>query len=102
MKSSEEINNETLRKFPSFVKFIDGDTKKAKDSAEEKEALSNDETPQETLERVYGELNHVLKDELLNRIHEKSPDFFEKLVVELMEKMGYGRGQITRRAEMRV
>jgi len=98
LKSSEEINNETLRKFPSFVKFIDGDTKKAKDSAEEKEALSNEETPQETLERVYGELNHVLKDELLNRIHEKSPDFFEKLVVELMEKMGYGRGQITQKS----
>ena len=98
LKSGEEITNDTLRKFPSFVKFIDGDTGKGKDSAEEKEDLSNDETPQETLERVYGELKHVLKDELLTRIHEKSPEFFEKLVVELMEKMGYGRGQITQKS----
>lgn len=98
LKSGREITNETLREFPSFVKFIDSDTKKNKDSSEEKESLNNDETPQETLERVYGELNNVLKDELLTRIHEKSPDFFEKMVVELMEKMGYGRGQITQKS----
>ena len=98
LKSGREITNETLREFPSFVKFIDSDTKKIKGSSEEKESLNNDETPQETLERVYGELNNVLKDELLTRIHEKSPDFFEKMVVELMEKMGYGRGQITQKS----
>ena len=98
LKSGREITNETLREFPSFVKFIDSDTKKIKDSSEEKKSLNNDETPQETLERVYGELNNVLKDELLTRIHEKSPDFFEKMVVELMEKMGYGRGQITQKS----
>lgn len=98
LKSGKKITNEVLREFPSFVKFIDGDTKKVKDTAEEKDSLNNDETPQETLERVYGKLNNVLKDELLTRIHEKSPDFFEKMVVELMEKMGYGRGQITQKS----
>lgn len=98
LKSGEKITNEVLREFPSFVKFIDGDTEKVKDTAEEKDSLNNDETPQETLERVYGELNNVLKDELLTRIHKKSPDFFEKMVVELMEKMGYGRGQITQKS----
>ena len=98
MKSGKKITNEVLREFPSFVKFIDGDTEKVKDTAEEKDSLNNYETPQETLERVYGELNNVLKDELLTRIHEKSPDFFEKMVVELMEKMGYGRGQITQKS----
>ena len=98
LKSGKKITNEVLREFPSFVKFIDGDTEKVKDTEEEKDSLNNDETPQETLERVYGELNNVLKDELLTRIHEKSPDFFEKMVVELMEKMGYGRGQITQKS----
>ena len=66
---------------PCTPLLIDGDTKKAKDSSEEKEALSNVETPQETLECVYRELKHVLKDELLNRIHEKFADVFVKLVV---------------------
>ena len=49
--------------------------------------------------RLWSEcMENVLKDELLTRIHEKSPDFFEKMVVELMEKMGYGRGQITQKS----
>ena len=61
-------------------------------------ADNSDETPQETLERVHSELNKVLKDELLIRIHQNSPDFFEKMVVELMEKMGYGRGVVTQRS----
>lgn len=78
-----------------------GDTKKVKDTAEEKDSLNNDETPQETLERVYGELNNVLKDELLTRIHEKSPDFFEKMVVELMERWDTAVVRLPRKAEMR-
>lgn len=89
------ITNDTLRKFPSFVEFVDGGT-----SGKQKDVIAddNDETPQEILERVYNELNKVLKDELLTRIHQNTPDFFEKLVVELMEKMGYGRGEVTQRS----
>lgn len=89
------ITNDTLRKFPSFVEFVDGGI-----SNNRKDIITdnNDETPQEILERVYNELNKVLKDELLTRIHQNSPDFFEKLVVELMEKMGYGRGEVTQKS----
>lgn len=98
LSSGEPITNDTLREFPSFIQFIDGDVKKDKKALEKSDALNADETPQETLERVYSELNHVLIDELLNRIHQKSPDFFEQLVVALMEKMGYGRGQVTQKS----
>lgn len=91
----EVITDETLKIFPSFLKFLKG---RADDSREAVSTENSDETPQETLERVHEELNQVLKGELLSRIHEKSPDFFEKLVVELMEKMGYGRGKVTKRS----
>lgn len=89
------ITDETLRAFPSFVAFKDGV------GSSRQEAVipdNSDETPQETLERVHGELNKVLKDELLTRIHQNPPEFFEKLVVELMERMGYGRGEVTQRS----
>lgn len=89
------ITNDTLRMFPSFVEFVDGETS---NSQADITADSNDETPQEILERVHNELNKVLKDELLTRIHQNTPDFFEKLVVELMERMGYGRGEVTQRS----
>lgn len=40
----------------------------------------------------------VLQDELLSQIYQNSSDFFEKMVIELMEKMGYGRGEVTQRS----
>lgn len=89
------ITNDTLKTFPSFMEFINGT---ADGRQETVTADNSDETPQETLERVHSELNKVLKDELLTRIHQNTPDFFERLVVELMEKMGYGRGEVTQRS----
>lgn len=86
------ITDETLREFPSFVEFVDGDHN---DNIIPATVGNSDETPQETLERVHGEINKALRDDLLNRIYEKSPVFFEKLVIDLMEKMGYGSGKVT-------
>ncbi len=95
LNTVDVITNDTLRTFPSFVEFLDGEV----NSGQAHITTNNsDETPQETLERVHSELNKVLKDELLTRIHQYSPDFFEKLVVGLMEKMGYGRGEVTQRS----
>ena len=54
------------------------------------------ETPEEILERVHGEINDALSDELLSLLLEKSPQFFEKFTVKLMERMGYGIGKETR------
>ena len=38
----------------------------------------------------YKKLRKKLTDELLQQIHEKSPDFLEKLVIDLFLEMGYG------------
>lgn len=54
------------------------------------------ETPEEIFERVHGEINGTLSDELLSLLIEKSPQFFEKLTVKLVERMGYGIGEETR------
>lgn len=51
------------------------------------------ESPRKTLERVYGEMNDLLADELLTEIMKQTPEFFERLVMELMEAMGYGVGE---------
>lgn len=90
------ITDDTLRMFPSFIDFIGGDITHNRSS--EVTVKNCEETPQETLERVHSELNSVLRAELLMRIYQNSSDFFEKLVVELMEKMGYGRGEVTQRS----
>ena len=95
LQTVEVITNDTLRTFPSFVAFIEGDTEENPVAVLEN---NNDETPQETLDRVQSEINKVLQDELLTQIYQNSADFFEKMVIELMEKMGYGRGEVTQRS----
>ncbi|NLE69430.1 MAG: restriction endonuclease [Clostridiales bacterium] len=49
-----------------------------------------DSTPEESMEKAHREINAVLRDDLLKVIMERKPRFFEYLVVELLQKMGYG------------
>jgi restriction system protein len=48
------------------------------------------DTPKEALEKAYLTLRSSLSQELLDRIKQAPPGFFEKLVVGLLLKMGYG------------
>ena len=47
-------------------------------------------TPSEHIEIGYQRIREELEDELLTKIKESSPAFFERLVVELLVAMGYG------------
>ncbi|WP_338055325.1 restriction endonuclease [Shimazuella alba] len=47
-------------------------------------------TPEEALETGYKQLRKALQQDLLDKIKECSPYFFEKLVVDLLVAMGYG------------
>ena len=51
-----------------------------------------DISPDEQFEVSYGHLQAMLADELLDSIKTVSPERFEDLVVELLVKIGYGRG----------
>lgn len=48
------------------------------------------QTPEEVLERAYQSLNDSLANEILSQVKKTSPKMFERLVVELLVKMGYG------------
>ena len=93
------VTNEILRQrapaaMSNFVNH-DGSTI---DSSDATAVAFNDtnETPEEILDRVHGEIDDALSDELLSLLIEKSPQFFEKFTVKLMECMGYGIGEETR------
>lgn len=87
---NEVVNDYVLRQFPAFLKFKGEGNHKDKEVIESK---SDEETPQETLDRVFKELNLSLANELLAEICKMDPYRFETLVVELLIKMGYGRLQ---------
>ena len=57
---------------------------------EEPELELNSQTPEESLEAAYQKIRTDLAQDLLQRLKTCSSTFFERLVVELIVKMGYG------------
>jgi restriction system protein len=49
-----------------------------------------DESPLENVESAFNIMKSALAGELLDRIRNERPDFLEKLVLNLLHKMGYG------------
>ena len=52
----------------------------------------DDITPDERIDNLFRELDATLADELLDSVKAMSPQGFERLVVDLLEKMDYGEG----------
>lgn len=84
------IDARFLLQFPSFVAFKE--TKNESESLESSRPslFETKESPEEQIESAHTQLKQALAGELLARIQASAPDFFERLVVELMLKMGYG------------
>jgi len=83
-----EINNAFLRQFPEFVEF---QTPKQREVEEDTEQdISETRTPEEEIESAYQGVRQELATELLQTIKSCSPTFFERLVVDVLVKMGYG------------
>ncbi len=88
----DRIDNEFLERFPEFVEFRNQSRRTREDgSVPVTDATAQPvETPEEALESAYQTIRQGLAQELLVRIQACSPEFFERLVVELLVKMGYG------------
>lgn len=84
------IDNNYLKQFESFQRYQNIDSKEAPVSIEAQTTDASDLDPTERLEQAHQELQTSLADDLLEQIKRQTPEFFEKLVVELMLAMGYG------------
>lgn len=89
LPQAELINNDFLMKYTGFQEFISTSKKleniKNDDNYEEKSPLEN-------FEEAYHQINDTLADELMEEVMALAPVQFEKLVIELLLKMGYGSG----------
>jgi restriction system protein len=86
------IDAKVLRQFPEFVDFtkLKGTRKsQTKDQPAEIE-LDSDSTPSEALEDAYQNLRAQLASDILDSLKKVDPTHFERVVVELIVKMGYG------------
>ena len=89
-----QINNKFLKQYPEFVAFRVPSTKhKAKTKSAVTETI-NQQTPEESLEYAHQKIKQDLAQELLSQVKSCSPSFFERLVVELLVRIGYGGSRI--------
>lgn len=81
-----EINNKFLQQFPEFREFKAGKPEQHDLSPPDAQLLD----PEEAIENAYQSVRAAVEDDLLGRLKAAPPDFFERLVVDLLLKMGYG------------
>jgi restriction system protein len=84
------IDIKFLEQYPEFVEFRTPKGDAAEIPAQAPSAQPEPETPEEALDTAYLKLRIGLASELLSRVKAASPQLFERLVVELLLKMGYG------------
>lgn len=89
-KKPDRIDAKYLRQFPSFLEFQNANRNENETDEENTSVVIIDQTPEENLDKAYQRIRKSLASELLNRVVELTPAFFERLVVELLVKMGYG------------
>jgi restriction system protein len=83
-----DIDIELLGRYPEFVAWKD--RYPAVGPAEECDVP---EKPEERISSSFEELQARLSRDLMQRVHQLSPAFFERLIVELLCRMGYGGGR---------
>ena len=89
-----------LKRFDEFMAFYGKKNDASPGFAVDQVANDNlspatDKTPEERIEEAMEELNNALAIALMEQIRKSGPEFFEKIVVRLIAKMGYGDGQQT-------
>lgn len=82
----KEITVKTLKQYPDF--WDQKSIKNHKDT--EVFENSQEQTPDENIEIGYQKYRELLTLDLLEKVKQSTPAFFEKLVVDLLLAMGYG------------
>ena len=84
----DRIDMKILKQFDEYNEFI----KITNDSKDNDDSINDIDihTPEEIMESAFQNIKRTLADEILEKIRNVTPAFFEKLVVDLLVKMGYG------------
>lgn len=77
-----------LERYESFLAFHGSSSSSF--TSKQIPAFPMNETPLDIFEQSFSQINAALAEDLLTAILDRSPQFFEQLVVDLLLKMGYG------------
>ena len=90
------VDNSVLSRFPEFVEW----RKRSASSSQREKAIERSvevelekSSPEDQISSGYREIQEALAIDLIDRIRNAPPVFFEKLIVDLLVAMGYGGGR---------
>jgi restriction system protein len=83
-----EIDRRFLERFESFREWLDN--RNRAESVATAEHAESSATPEERIEAAHEQLRQQLTTELLQKVKDSSPYFFETIVLRLLQAMGYG------------
>lgn len=85
LKQGVQVDLAYLRRFPAFQAFH-----RSHSTKQDADLPDEVDTPVESLEEAYARICQTLADEVMAAVMQASPQFFEHLVVDLLQRMGYG------------
>lgn len=88
----DRIDNRFLARFEEFRAFTDRGTSSTTEEANRIDVASDtaEATPDEIMRAAHRRIEAALAEDLLDRVRAAPPDFFERLIVNLLLAMGYG------------
>lgn len=93
LQSHTDLRQENLLQYPEYAEYAHMPvTSKADGNVEKKEIEEklDEMTPTEQMDVAFKSINEDLAADLLQRVLDMSPNFFEKLVLDLLLNMGFG------------
>ena len=93
LQSHTDLRQENLLQYPEYAEYAHMPvTLKADSNVEKKEIEEKlgEMTPTEQMDVAFKSINDDLAADLLQRVLDMSPNFFEKLVLDLLLNMGFG------------
>lgn len=93
LQTHSDLRQEDLLEYPEYAEYanVQTSTKETNTSDVFKEAENIETmTPTEQMDAAFKTINDDLSADLLQKVLEMSPNFFEKLVLDLLLNMGFG------------
>lgn len=87
-RAPEKVDTQFLLTIPAFREFYRND--QSEEVTASLPVMPSSSTPEEVVEAAYNAANAALRADLLERILQNSPAFFEQVIVDLLVAMGYG------------
>ena len=88
-ENPSRIDMKFLERFPEYIAFRDF-RHPDEEGLQPSPPLNTLATPEEDMDAAYNRLRQSLESDLLEQVKATSPSFFERIVVDLLVRMGYG------------